>query len=810
MRAKSAAMRLRLEMTDSVLPVCRLGFHVNFSRSEGGSQYRERQKSSYSKPATRVDGLLGDAQSASVDGLQAPLKPKPTSIGQAHPVVEAATSLPRASISGDYGVRNHGLQGAAYIQGEAQRELVDFPTVDSSSSGVKSSAGGGASNVFESNVWSGPLEAVRHTSEGHSALSWGSTRPEHSAQPTTTSTVKARPRRYFVYSGDTLSYSFLPHMAGHRRFKRSSRLVPETGQSTSMSLSNEPFPVATCPSHRWEPKILQPTTSGDTVFGHLNSVDTFYLTRLKNILYFPETSVARIFFLAFREHVLPTCPVTDRYELNEIYENFVNGHITCPMLLHSIFFSSSQYVSQDALTSAGFDSLHEAKAYFYERATLLYALNCEYDQLRIIQALLFVSMWWSDFSEEKGTKYWISCASNLALAIGLHKAVPAAARLSQQERSMWRRTFWTVYSRDCNASVAMGRPLTINSKEIDVEELSDADFYERREASPLGRYPGSETETLVDFTEYSGTQVFFAVKTARQAALLDRTITVDLDYTLGSEDAIRELYECQREITILRTELSSYIASQSDGGVKDGTPVPTEMRWIMFLQLSTERTLSVVCRYLRRHIEKSQAWDASCSHKVSEIRAEMVRAAARTLNLYEELLNSDCLRYSPNFLKFRNTPIFGAMVTYAEIIKEAREKGRVDRIATNKYQLGTMILEEMESFWPASAWACSLFKILAEKDFLPLRILPHASRWQSPEPGSEEVGTETGTGFNQDGGGGGGPQAERSAERSSFGYDPLQDANFFLNFNANSTLEAMFSDDLFDPQTWYASMQAPQ
>ncbi|OQV02314.1 Fungal Zn2-Cys6 binuclear cluster domain-containing protein [Cladophialophora immunda] len=723
-------------------------------------QYRQRQKGSYNTTVTPIDGLLGDAQSASVDGLQGQLRPKPTSADQAHSVFETATRQPDALVGGDYGVRNHGLQNTVCDQNEAHRDLNDLPTVASVSSGARSSSGGAptTANAFENNVWSGPLEAVRHTSESHSAVSLGAATLGDSAQPRTASTTKSKPRRYFVYSGDTLSHSFLPHMAGHRRFKRISRLVPETRQSTSMSLSNEPFPVATCPSHWWEPKMLQSTSSGDTVFGHLNSVDTFYLTRLKNVLYFPEISVARMFFLAFRDHVLPTCPVIDRYELTEIYENFTNGHVTYPMLLHSIFFSSSQYVSQDSLTRAGFDSLHEAKAYFYERATLLYALNCEYDQLKIIQTLLFVT------------------------------------RLSQQDRSMWRRILWTVYSRDCNASVAMGRPITINSKEIDVEELSDADFYERPDECPLGQSPDPGAQALVEFTEYSPAQIFYAIKTARQAALLDRTIMIDLDYALGSDEAIRDLYQCQQEITVLRTELCSYITSQSDAGAKNGKSVPTQMRWITFLQLSTERTLSIACRYLRRHIENRQAWDAAFSHSLSEVRAEMVRAAARTLNLYEELLHSDCLRYSPNFL---NTPIFGAMVTYAEIIKEARDKGRVDRIATNKYELGTMILEEMESFWPASAWACSLFKILAEKDFLPLRILPHASRWQSPDPGGEEVGT----GFNQDG-----PPTEKSA----FDCDPLQDMNFFLNFNAGGNLETVFSDDLFDPQTWYAATQATQ
>jgi hypothetical protein len=65
----------------------------------------------------------------------------------------------------------------------------------------------------------------------------------------------------------------------------------------------------------------------------------------------------------------------------------------------------------------------------------------------------------------------------------------------------------------------MGRPITINSREIDVEELSNADFYERQEDCPRSISHGSRGEMLLDFTKHSDTQIFYAIKTARQAAL---------------------------------------------------------------------------------------------------------------------------------------------------------------------------------------------------------------------------------------------------------------------------------------------------
>lgn len=129
------------------------------------------------------------------------------------------------------------------------------------------------------------------------------------------------------------------------------------------------------------------------------------------------------------------------------------------------------------------------------------------------------------------------------------------------------------------------------------------------------------------------------------------------------------------------------------------------------------------------------------------------------------------------------------MVTYAELIKTAYEEGRVDRIAANKYEFGIMILEEMEHLGPASTWARSLFKILADKDFSSLRKLPHASRWQSPDPTREDVPTTS-------------SHDRVVAGEPVFELDPLQEMYTLFNFNATNNLDTIFPNDLFDTQTW--------
>jgi hypothetical protein len=306
-------------------------------------------------------------------------------------------------------------------------------------------------------VWSNPLEVARQTesaaSQETSALSDMPTSSTNGAY--TSGSVENKPQKYFVYSGETLNHGFLPHMTGHRRFYKGNQGHAQIRLAARAASHSDPRPAA-LPSIQWTQKRLQKNESEPSVFDHLPSEDVFYLTRLKNILYFPRNSIAHDFLKAFKEHVLPEFPVIDRYQMNDIYDDFLSGVVKSPMLIHAVFFSSSKFVEEGALQQAGFESRSTASEYFYARATILYSMNCENDQFKIVQTLLFVSPWWADYSEEKGTKYWITCVSNLVLAMGLHKAVPAAARITSQERSLWRRIFWTVfvsdYSRESFAS----------------------------------------------------------------------------------------------------------------------------------------------------------------------------------------------------------------------------------------------------------------------------------------------------------------------------------------------------------------------
>lgn len=249
-----------------------------------------------------------------------------------------------------------------------------------------------------------------------------------------------------VYGSEDHNHSVLPHMTGHRRYKIARR-HPPLRDSVEIPAQDHPFPLSRLPAPDWVELILPTADDGDNPFSHLSKEDFFYLKTMKNVLMFPQQHVVKEFMISFIDHVLPEFPVVDRNRLGRLYTTFVGGVITSPLLFHSILYAASQYVGERFLREAGFESRQAAKEYFYKRTTLLYSFDCENEQLLIIPAVLFISPWLSDYSEEKDTRYWVSCACKLAQTMGMHAPVSKSSNISSQERSLWRRVFWVTFVR---------------------------------------------------------------------------------------------------------------------------------------------------------------------------------------------------------------------------------------------------------------------------------------------------------------------------------------------------------------------------
>jgi hypothetical protein len=300
-------------------------------------------------------------------------------------------------------------------------------------------------------VWSRPLAQI----EGDGGERDGGELdaiPGPSTRSHTTGDVELDPQTQnrIVYTGETFNHAVFPHLTGHRPFPSSGnrQRAQATSESKARPTVTQAIPAPTPPSANWTTKELPGSSEGGNrpnVLSHLAPEDAIYLCRVKNVLTFPSPAVADQFMQVFVTYFLPAYPVIDLNKLQAWYGDFASGVVRSVMLFHAIFFAASQYVDQSVLERAGFESRAEAKVYFYKRVTLLYGMDCEKDPLTIIQSLLFISPWWSYFSEEKETRYWITCVCNLAYSMGLHKTVSPSLNVTVEERSLWRRVFWVVF-----------------------------------------------------------------------------------------------------------------------------------------------------------------------------------------------------------------------------------------------------------------------------------------------------------------------------------------------------------------------------
>lgn len=65
----------------------------------------------------------------------------------------------------------------------------------------------------------------------------------------------------------------------------------------------------------------------------------------------------------------------------------------------------------------------------------------------------------------------------------MHRSVEGS-QLSKSDKRLWKRIWWTLFSRDRSVAVALGRPVAINPEDSDVEMISEDDFLEDEPDKP--------------------------------------------------------------------------------------------------------------------------------------------------------------------------------------------------------------------------------------------------------------------------------------------------------------------------------------
>lgn len=178
---------------------------------------------------------------------------------------------------------------------------------------------------------------------------------------------------------------------------------------------------------------------------------------------------------AYFKWVAPIVPVINRTRFMRQYQDAKNPPSL--LLLQAILLAGSRVCTNPQLMDVN-GSTTPAALTFYKRAKALYDANYEDDRVTIVQALVLMGWYWEGPEDvTKNVFYWSRVATVVAQGSGMHRSVEGS-QLSVADKRLWKRIWWTLFTRDRSVAVALGRPVHINTDDSDVEMVCEEDFIE--------------------------------------------------------------------------------------------------------------------------------------------------------------------------------------------------------------------------------------------------------------------------------------------------------------------------------------------
>ena len=189
----------------------------------------------------------------------------------------------------------------------------------------------------------------------------------------------------------------------------------------------------------------------------------------------PPRSLCDELIESYFKWVHPVCPVINRSRFMRQYQDPKNPPSL--LLLQAILLAGSRVCNNPQLMDSN-GSTTPAALTFYKRAKALYDANYEDDRVTIVQSLLLLGWYWEGPEDvTKNVFYWSRVATIVAQGSGMHRTVEGS-QLPKSDKRLWKRIWWTLFTRDRSVAVALGRPVHINLDDSDVEMLTEDDFIE--------------------------------------------------------------------------------------------------------------------------------------------------------------------------------------------------------------------------------------------------------------------------------------------------------------------------------------------
>lgn len=288
----------------------------------------------------------------------------------------------------------------------------------------------------------------------------------------------------------------------------------------------------------------------------------------------------------------------------------------------------------------------------------------------------------------------------------MHRSVEHS-QLSQADKRLWKRIWWTLFTRDRSVAVALGRPVHINTDDSDVEMVTEEDFLDDEPGFPA-EYPPDPLHV--------------------QFFLHHVKLFEIMGLVLAQQYSVASKGRRNNQIDLMQSDLAL-----ADWMVH----VPPEMRyhvedksrqnfWAALLNSTYYTTL---CLLHRAHMPPaiSTNSDQPVDEHQYPSRAIAFRAAHGITSIVDNLVQHDQLKYCPAFIVYS---LFSALImhvyqmrsTNSQVVAETRERMRKCMDA----------LQQVSRVWIVAKMVYTLFESILGNKALEDRLHKSAARRHHP------------------------------------------------------------------------------
>ncbi|KAF9892218.1 Transcriptional activator of fatty acid utilization [Aspergillus nanangensis] len=410
---------------------------------------------------------------------------------------------------------------------------------------------------------------------------------------------------------------------------------------------------------------------------------------------------------AYFKWVAPVVPIVNRSRFMRHYRDPKNPPSL--LLLQAILLAGSRVCTNPQLMDAN-GSTTPAAMTFYKRAKALYDANYEDDRVTIVQALVLLGWYWEGPEDvTKNVFYWTRVAMVVAQGSGMHRSVESS-QLSKPDKRLWKRIWWTLFTRDRSVAVALGRPIGINTDDSDVGMLTEDDFIED-ELNIAAEYPPDPVHVQF-FLQYVKLCEIMGLVLSQQYSVASKSRRMNAMDLTHSDMALADwLQNCPKEVCWQRSR---------------------HHFWAALLHANYYTTL---CLLHRAHMPPASS--VPSSYRVEEMaypsRTIAFQAAGMITAIVENLQTHQEIRYTPAFIVYS---LFSALIMHVYQMRSSVPS--VVATCQERINICMQALKDVSKVWLVAKMVHTLFESILGNKVLEERLQKAAGRrHQKVRPGSD-------------------------------------------------------------------------